>query len=131
MPMVVYEEKKRQMDDLMELMTKQTKFYNDILKQPVPVPLRLLYLTQIEYLNSREFILDCLKKETPAKYEYDDDADDEEDDNDDCVYCYYICKHCYAFHKDELDCKKCGKTSCVLTYQEKNSSLALKTAKAM
>ena len=62
MPIIIHQEKKRQMDDLMELMKKQATFYNDILKQEVPIPLRLLYLTQIEYLNSRQFILDCLKK---------------------------------------------------------------------
>jgi len=50
------------MYDLMELMKKNATFYNDILKQEVPIPLRLLYLTQIKYLNSREFIIDCLKK---------------------------------------------------------------------
>lgn len=58
----VYQEKERQMKDLMEVMTKQAKFYNDVLKQPVPMPLRILFLTQIDYLNSRQFILDCLKK---------------------------------------------------------------------
>jgi hypothetical protein len=63
MTLYVVDEKKRQMDDLMDLMTKQAKFYNDILKEPVPVPLRLLYLTQIEYLNSRQFIIDVLKQE--------------------------------------------------------------------
>tara|TARA_S200002703_G_scaffold103500_1_gene89739 strand:- start:379 stop:570 length:192 start_codon:yes stop_codon:yes gene_type:complete len=62
MPIIIHQEKKRQMDDLMEIMKKQATFYNDILKQEVPIPLRLLYLTQIEYLNSRQFILDCLKK---------------------------------------------------------------------
>ena len=59
--MSVYEEKQRQMKNLIALMNEQAKFYNDILKQPVPVPLRLLYLTQVEYLNSRQFVLDCLK----------------------------------------------------------------------
>lgn len=63
MTLYVVDEKKRQMDDLMDLMIKQAKFYNDILKEPVPVPLRLLYLTQIEYLNSRQFIIDVLKQE--------------------------------------------------------------------
>jgi len=62
MPIIIHQEKKRQMDDLMELMKKNATFYNDILKQEVPIPLRLLYLTQIKYLNSREFIIDCLKK---------------------------------------------------------------------
>jgi hypothetical protein len=61
MTLRVVDEKKRQMDDLMDLMTKQTKFYNDIFKEAVPVQLRLLYLTQIEYLNSRQFIIDVLK----------------------------------------------------------------------
>ena len=61
MTLCVVDEKKRQMDDLMDLMTKQAKFYNDILKEAVPVPLRLLYLTQIEYLNSRQFIIDVLR----------------------------------------------------------------------
>jgi hypothetical protein len=69
MPMVIYEQKKKQMDDLMNLMTQQAKFYNDILKQPVPVPLRLLYLTQIQYLNSREFVIDCLKQQQQASQE--------------------------------------------------------------
>ena len=62
MPFTIVEEKKRQMDDLIELMKQQAQLYNYILKEPVPVPLRLLYLTQVEYLNSREFILDCLKR---------------------------------------------------------------------
>ena len=62
MPVVVYQEKQRQMNDLIELMQQHQKFYNDILKQPVPIPMRILYLTQIEYLNSRQFVLDCLKK---------------------------------------------------------------------
>ncbi len=62
MPVVVYQEKQRQMNDLMELMQQNQKFYYDILKQPVPISLRILYLTQIEYLNSRQFVLDCLKK---------------------------------------------------------------------
>jgi len=62
MPIIIHQEKKRQMDDLMELMKKQATFYNDILKQEVPISLRLLYLTQIEYLNSRQFILDCLRE---------------------------------------------------------------------
>jgi hypothetical protein len=59
----VCDEKRRQMEDLMDVMTKKSKFYNDILHQPVPVPLRLLYLAQIEYLNSREFILECMSRE--------------------------------------------------------------------
>jgi hypothetical protein len=63
MPITVCEEKRRQMEDLMDIMTKQSNFYNNILHQPVPVPLRLLYLTQIEYLNSRKFILDCMRRE--------------------------------------------------------------------
>jgi len=63
MTILVCEEKQRQMDELMDLIKTQSKFYNEVLKQPVPVSLRLLYLTQIQYLNSREFILDCLKKE--------------------------------------------------------------------
>ncbi len=62
MPVYVYEEKKRQMDNLMELMKQQATFYNNVLNQEVPVPLRLLYLTQIEYLNSSQFVMDCLKQ---------------------------------------------------------------------
>jgi hypothetical protein len=62
MTIAVYEEKERQMKDLMEEIKKQAKFYNDILKEPVPIPLRMLYLSQIKYLNSRQFILDCLKR---------------------------------------------------------------------
>lgn len=50
------------MDELNKLMKKQAKFFNDVLKTPVPPFMRLLYLTQIEYLNSREFIKDCLAK---------------------------------------------------------------------
>ena len=62
MPIRVCDEKKRQMDDLIDLMKTHINYYNKELNQPVPVPLRLLYLTQIEYLNSREFIVDCLKR---------------------------------------------------------------------
>ena len=69
MPMMVYEQKKKQMDGLMNLMTKHSKYFNDILKEPVPVPLRLLYLTQIKYLNSREFVIDCLKQQQQASQE--------------------------------------------------------------
>jgi hypothetical protein len=62
MPITIYEEKQRQMEELNKLMEKQAKFFNDVLKTPVPPVMRLLYLTQIEYLNSREFIKDCLAK---------------------------------------------------------------------
>ena len=44
MPIRVCDEKKRQMDDLINLMKTHSDYYNKELNQPVPVPLRLLYL---------------------------------------------------------------------------------------
>ena len=49
---------------------------------------------------------------------------------DGCVYCYYICRHCFAFGTEDPDCTKCGKKSCVLLYNEPNSSMALEKAKS-
>ena len=62
MPIKIYEEKQRQLEELNKLIKQHEKFFNDVLKTPIPPVMRLLYLTQIEYLNSRQFIEDCLAK---------------------------------------------------------------------
>lgn len=62
MPIKIYEEKQRQLEELNKLIKQHEKFFNDVLKTPIPPVMRLLYLTQIEYLNSRKFIEDCLAK---------------------------------------------------------------------
>ena len=65
------------------------------------------------------------------KDEQDDDEDSDEDsDEDGCVYCYYICRYCFAFGTEDPDCTKCGRKSCVLLYTEPNSSMALAKAKS-
>ena len=62
MPIKIYEEKQRQLEELNKLIKQHEKFFNDVLKTPIPPVMRLLYLTHIEYLNSRQFIQDCLAK---------------------------------------------------------------------
>ena len=56
--------------------------------------------------------------------------EDEDEDEEECVYCYYICRHCFAFGTEDPDCTKCGKKRCVLLYTEPNSSMALAKAKS-
>ena len=68
----------------------------------------------------------CLDSNDPLKIE---DSEDEDSDEKGCVYCYYICQHCFAFGTEDPDCTKCGKKSCVLLYTEPNSSMALAAAK--
>tara|TARA_R100001086_G_scaffold245957_1_gene177580 strand:- start:512 stop:832 length:321 start_codon:yes stop_codon:yes gene_type:complete len=80
-------------------------------------------------LNEKDLMEDCCPFGDKCKGE--DDDDDEEDDDDMPFHNYYICKHCHNFGTDDPDCQKCGNKSCVLLYQAKNSSLALKKAKAM
>ena len=59
-------------------------------------------------------------------YKFDEDSD--EDTDEECVYCFYICRYCFAFGTEDPDCTKCGKKMCVLLYNEPNSSMALAKA---
>ena len=47
------------------------------------------------------------------------DSEEEEDDKDICgtVYCYYICRQCFALGAEDPDCGKCGREACVYLQQ--------------
>ena len=83
-----------------------------------------------------EFIDSCVRyMDATLVSEYFQDTEEEDNDEDEdeqelSVYCYYICRHCFAFGTEDPDCTKCGKKSCVLLYTEPNSSMALAKAKA-
>ena len=41
------------------------------------------------------------------------------------VYCYYICRHCFALGTEDPDCGKCGREACVYLQQAETPYLAL------
>ena len=55
------EERRHQMNEMNEEMKKQAKFWNKIIGEPVPVPMRILWRVHIEYLHSEEFAIDYFK----------------------------------------------------------------------
>ena len=75
-----------------------------------------------EKLKTRVKMLQCLLDEARQ------DSDSDEDTDEECVYCFYICRYCFAFGTEDPDCTKCGKKMCVLLYNEPNSSMALAKA---
>ena len=53
---------------------------------------------------------------------------DEDEDEDDVIYNFYICKYCeYIYNnQDYIDCDNCRKSMCVLLFQAKNKTSAIK-----
>ena len=63
MDMPFYEYKAKLMREMYEDMTNQYKFYQDI-NQEIPPALRMFSLFRLQYINSKECLMDFIKETT-------------------------------------------------------------------